>query len=292
MKTGCFVCPIYDKENDFDYALTLFKSAISYNIQESLYFVFSGEQQKNKFVQMAVEYTESIPCFVVMEENLSDCKNPVSIKKYYGIKQIFHKFDYIAAIDCECTFCRKFNPGEVMHEIWVSGSMLASNKSVRGAYDVRVCGKALGFDKFENVVKETVNFSYTWWFNEIPVYNCSNLEEFFGWLESEYYQIVYNEWCCFDYLVYGMWLIAYKGHSLKKYNYKTDVGLIETLWKPYFPHKRKIEIDFETHWTSNTKVNINNKNLCVQFHLDRRGSYLRLKAGMLYHKIRVAILNK
>lgn len=285
MQTGCFICPIYDKGKDFEYGLTMFESAIKNGINNNLYYIFSGYDQKEKFSRIAQERFEKLPLYLVMEENLANCKNPVSIKKYFGIKQLMNKYDFIAAIDCECVFVRNFDVGKLMAEIWNSKSMLASNISNRGARDVQLCCEALGLSTNEIVLSETNDFQYTWWFNEIPVYASENLREFFSWLNDERYKIIYNVWNCFDYLVYVLWLLTEKGYSLKKYKYKTTDGLIESLWKFEIFQKHRKEEELAVHWTSNININTLNTKICMQFHTDRRYSLLRRILSIVKGKI-------
>lgn len=264
---GCFMCPIYDKGQDFEYGYKMFESAIQNGLGNNLYFIFSGAEQEKKFMGHCKETWGETPGSVVMEENLSNCKNPVSIKKIYGLKKLQKKFDYIAAIDCECIFLKKFDPGEIMDEIWRNETYLSCNIAL--VRIIHKCAEGLGLLDDSKIVEATGNFKYTWWFNEIPVYKTETLDEFFDWLdEKDRYNIVYNNWNCFDYYVYVMWLIMKFNKKTVKYDYKAYGGIVEELCNPVRFFKRKIEKDFGSHWTSNRKIDKTNAKLCLQFHRD------------------------
>lgn len=44
-----FLCPLFDMKNHFDLALNLYKSKIEYNIDSDIIFIFSNQEQKDKF---------------------------------------------------------------------------------------------------------------------------------------------------------------------------------------------------------------------------------------------------
>ena len=46
---SCIICPIYEKERDFNYALEFYQSKIQYGIKEDIYYIFSYETHKEHF---------------------------------------------------------------------------------------------------------------------------------------------------------------------------------------------------------------------------------------------------
>ncbi len=269
--TGVYICPIYDKEKDFEYGYKLVESAVKCGTSEDLYFVFSDQAQQDKFMDHCMKRFDKKPGKILYDDPLKDCRNPVSMKKWYGIRALSDQYDYIAAIDCECIFLKAQQTGKILDEIWNTQSFLRCNKSTVGASDVKKCAEALGLDQDERLIRETQGFTLTWWFNEIPVYKASDLNAFFEWLdEPDRYKTVYHEWCCFDYYVYVIWLILYRDMHLRALPYTNIAGTIEGLWGSLSFNKAGIEKCFNTHWTSRNERLENNERLCIQFHTDRR----------------------
>jgi hypothetical protein len=277
--TGCFICPIYDKRNDFEYGYRLTKSAARYAKVDDLYFVLSSYEQRDKFLSECGKRFGFQPGALVYAEDMSACKNPVSIKKLYAVRCLKNQYDYIAAIDCECVFTRKTDMGVLLHEIWQKGTYLVSNPSSTGANDLRICAEKMGMLDSGKLAVETRDFRYTWWFNEIPVYRAADLDEFFAWLDRDnHYDKVYGNWSCFDYLVYGLWLIMYKAKHLRIYNRFAPGGMIENLCDPKTEAKYQIERECGTHWTARRTLIPPNEKIHLKFHLDRSATfYVRVK---------------
>lgn len=272
---GVFICPIYDKvhgsSSDFEYGYQLFKSALDSEVNKDLFYIFSSNQQEDKFVNECKRRYKEVPNGLVYDVDLRDCKNPVSEKKFYGVQELANKYDYIAPIDCETVFLKKFHPGELMDEIWINKTYLNSNFSILGGEDVKKCISALGLEDNELLKSETNDYQLSCWFNEIPVYNSADVNEFFQWIKDNGYErIIYDNWSCFDYLVYITWRILSKGDHLNKISITTTDVLIESLWKPEIKNKQKIESDTHTHWTSRVDAMKNNNGMYLQFHIDRR----------------------
>ena len=117
-----------------------------------------------------------------------------------------------------------------------------------------------------NLVRETRFFNYNIWFNEIPVYKCDLLDEFFQFLDSYSDTSWKNEWDCYDYYIFMAFLIIKKGYKLRRFKYEAIGGAVEYL--PQFPIEKQYEIlkRMGSHWTSSK---IKNENTFMLFHLDR-----------------------
>lgn len=285
--TGCFICPIYDQGRDFEFGYEFVESAIKFDLENALYFVFSTQAQQNKFLSECQRRFRKSPQGLIFDRDLSDCQNPVSIKKFYAIYTLKNSFDYIAAVDCESILTRSFDVGQLFDEIWKTGSCFASNLSIIGAELVLKCAAALGVEKNENVIRETGQYKHTWWFNEIPVYCAKDIEPFFQWLEkNDRLKTIYHDWNCFDYLVYGLWEIAEKDLNVKRYRVKCINGIIEALWRPEIWNKVGIEKKLGTHWTSREDcLHPVNEQICLQFHRDRRHLRFRQYLRRFYNDV-------
>lgn len=273
---GCFICPIYDKGKDFEYGYHLIDTAIRYTDLNDLYFIFSTREHQDKFLGECQRRFGRVPGALIYEADMSDSKNPVTVKKFFGIRMLMDQYDYIATIDCECVFVRQTDAGKLMDEIWNENTYLACGRSVLGGRDLKNCIDALGLGDNELLKRETADCSCTWWFNEIPIYKSENLGDFFAWLDKDnLYDTVYYTWECFDYLVYVIWLLLYKDKHLKIYDYESHMGMIESLCHPNTPHKYRAERDFHTHWTSRRNLFPPNPRIHLKFHLDRQTPFFK-----------------
>lgn len=262
-----FVCPIYDSRNHFVCGINLLKSKIENNIHADFYFVFSDNEQKVKFEGLVIkEGIKSNFNFLTLPQNECDYKSQVTIKKFYGLKCLKDKYDYIAAIDSETLFIRHINYEVVFDNMWKNVEMLKANKSPNGYFIMRTCFKTLGIYDNCKLLKETGNYLYNVWFNDIPLYKCDVLDEFFDWLDTlnSNYK---NEWNCFEYYIFMAFLIIKKGYHLSKYNIESLGGIMEYLY--VFPIERQIFIvkTLNTHWTSSAESV--DENIGIRFHLDR-----------------------
>lgn len=280
--TGCFICPIYDKGMDFKYGYNLVESAIQFGLISNLYFVFSSVDQKNIFLDYCVKHYGNTPNALILEQNLSSFRNPVTIKKFFGLRSLMSQYDYISTIDCESVFTQEFEPGHLLDEIWQSESYLSANICIKGVEILRKCVETLCIERGELLERETKNYRFYWWFNEIPVYRSDTLNDFFQWLENNgRIERIYNDWNCFDYLVYVLWILAFKEKHLHKHRFPAMYGIIEELWEPEIPFKHAIERKMHTHWTSRTKLRNKENNIYIQFHLDRRHTRFKQYLGRM-----------
>jgi hypothetical protein len=265
---SCFVCPIYDKGNDFNFAVDFYNSRTKYKIDVDLCFVFSSEEHKKKFRSMLEEKVYNLELLVV-PDYYGAYKNPIVAKKFYAIRTIYSQYDYVAAVDCESLFIKEVDMNEVLDEIWENRTMLSSNQSDIGLELMSSCANFLGLKNNEKLIKETENFKYNMWFNEIPVYKSDTLGEFFSWIDkNDYQEIVFNEWDCFDYYVYCYFLIVEKNYKILKNKRVTIASAMEEINRYSLKERHRIEKEMKTHWTPNKEF-YNNDSIAMFFHLDR-----------------------
>ena len=272
MATGCFICPIYDKRRDFEFGYEFVESAVKYGLENDLYFVFSTDEQQNAFLAECEKRFGKQPKGLLFDRNLSDCKNPVSIKKFYGLYALADKYDYIATVDCECVFLPvSLTAGEMLENVWRAGTCFSANRSYAGADVMMKCAAALDLQNDEKILRETGGLCYTWWFNDIPVYLASDIAPFFQWLEEDdRFKKTYYDWNCFDHLVYGMWRILYRDQHIYRHKLIGISSIAEACWRPELPGKGRIERILGTHWTSRVDTSHVNAGIYMQFHRDRR----------------------
>ncbi len=266
MNKVCFLCPIYDSGNHFQLGYNLVKSMNKYQINDDIYFIFSNDAQAQKFNTLTKNLTNKIKS-IIIPENYLHYKSKVVVKKLFGLQRLMNIYDYIALIDCETIFLKKGNFYEIFKEISDKHLCLNSNISYDGFFILRACFKQLGLYNNRILKKEFSNYKYNFWFNEIQVYDCKLLPEFFEWLDQFDKDKYLNECCCFEYYLYAAFLILKKGFHINKFRqFKSMGGIMEYL--PIYPVNKQIRIieTLNSHWTS-SEVTTNKSYL--QFHLDR-----------------------
>lgn len=266
---GCLIVPIYDQGNDFNYGVRLYKSGLSYGVDVSrIYFVFSNEEQKDKFTELVNSAAGSIPQGIVLDKSWLAYGNQISVKKWYGCLALYKQYDVMAAIDCECEFYGYFNIDEVLTDVWEKETFLACNKSFFSKRVLRKSLDVIGLREKQLLYELTDNCSFYWWFNDIPVYLSDTFEEFWNWLLGKDSISIFNDWSSFDYLVYVYWLTTEKNFKLRQYNYFAVRGVIADLYYCNMDKARAIEKEMGTHWTSR-EIEYNSHDIALRFHADR-----------------------
>ena len=268
MNKVAFICPLYDMKNHFDLAFNLYKSKHDLHIDEEIYFVFSDEAQKNKFRNRIYEaFSEEISWLILPEEQLH-YQSKVVVKKMYALRMLKDRYDYLAMVDSESLFIKKVDFPKLFEKIWDKRLCLNANISPDGFFILRKCFRTMELYYNKILRKEFRWFLYNFWFNEIPVYKCDNLTEFFVWLDKFDKKGWMNEWCCFEYYLYAAFLIIEKGIHINRLNICSNGGVMEyIIERP--PHKQLHILNrLGTHWTS--CPDITNDNIVMFFHLDRQ----------------------
>lgn len=262
-----FICPLYDMKNHFELAFTLYKSKKELSVAADLWFVFSNQEQFDKFDNLIFSSLYEHVRGLVLPDNLQSYKSKVVIKKMYALKQLMHNYSYIALVDSETKFLQNVDYSELFKFIWENRLTLNSNISPDGFFILRKCFRTMGLWDNQKLRNEFENYKYNFWFNEIQVYKCDLLPDFFTWLKQFKIESWGNEWLCFEYYIFAAYLIICKEYHINKFPYVSMGGIMEYI--AYFSEykQRKIMDDFQTHWTSNPKVT--NDRICLLFHLDR-----------------------
>jgi len=233
--------------------------------ETDLYFVFSNEEDSESFKKVVSTGYKSL----VLPESMRHYKNPITVKKYYGVAELMGKYDYIGVFDCEIKVVRPFYTDCIYSEIWNSKELKCNRcfPDVHGGALVRGNSNLMGLEGNENLKRETDNFEYYWWFNEICVYESAMSREFFDWLKANnLWEAVCDEYWCFDYVIFGIWLICFKGWKCKRLypDRKFGFGAIE--------HNQfnigNVTEEFMSYMDSNMHPELY-EHIKVQFHMDR-----------------------
>lgn len=235
----CFIIPFKRSTKD-DYCVHLFlESSIKYNMSKYLVFIVDSEEESDYLKDIDKDIITIIANKKITQSN---CNVP-SIKKFYGLEQLYKDYDYMATIDCDTLFLKQFNPYDIFKEIWETKSCFYKARTIDLIPHKRLlrCACRLGLDNNLLLRKETDNFNYNIWFSDITVYKSDNLERFFNWIYSTYlkdntsiYDNLLVDSVNFDYYVYWYWLICYEGlTSDSSFLYTKDISLLERTYEYY-----------------------------------------------------------
>jgi len=237
----------------FDYAFNLLESYIKYVKQpHDLYFIFTNENEAAEFNwKSEYKYINNYKP-LILDESLRSKGSVVNVKKFFALESIILEYDYIGVYDCESEFVKESNLNEIYKDI-VSYDYIKCNVSTIGANIVKIAAEYVGLDKNEILIKESKNYSLYWWFNEIPVYKKELFIEFYKWYKSHpNLDILQSEYYAFDYLVYGIWLICFKGYKLKNYElpFEVDIAAVEQ-FRLTQKQKDIVSETFKSYWSVN-----------------------------------------
>lgn len=288
-KGSCFICPVYMKERDYNYAIELFASKLKYEIDAPIIFVFSHDSHKKAFQkrfydEFGYDYKDGI---LVPEAGLK-YKCQVTLKKLYAVYMLQKEYKYMAVIDCECIFIKHIDVNEVLNEIWSAKSFMVCNKSYLLQHLLKRCVEKLELKSKKQIKKETENYKYNLWFNEVPVYNSDNTAAFFEWLKLKNYEAIFNDYFLVDYYIYILYLMDQEQYKIKKINYWAPLGIMEEITYSNPQNGMQIENEIGTHWSSN-KMSKNDK-VFMLFHRDHITTDKGYKDFEQYSKYKYIIL--
>jgi len=253
----------------FHFGLSLLKSFINYVKQpHELYFVFTNENEMIMFDELCSEYI-GLYKSIVLPHELRDKLSIVNVKKFHALDTLINEYDYVGVYDCESLFVNPCDLNFIYEDIGKQNFIKANTSSV-GKNVLIKASEILGLNNNEILLNETENLTLYWWFNEIPVYEKNNFIEFFSWLKNlENYSEVQREYYCFDYILYGMWLIVFKGIKLKKIETTmiSKIGSVEDFRLPMHV-RNEVSTKFDSYWSTNIKNFKNFEKIKILFHID------------------------
>lgn len=270
MKTATIITTHAPK---FYLAAKFLKSFLDYVEQpHSLYFIFSNKTEKDIFIKTISQ--DFIPYFqsITLPENLQNKKSIVNVKKIYALQQIINEYNYIGVYDCESQFVKKCNLDIIYKDI-CNKNIIKANESKIGGNIIKSIAEKLQLIDNLNLIEQTENYSLYWWFNEIPVYEKQTCIEFLEWYNTNtHLNILQNEYYCFDYLVYGIWLICYKNIKAKKIEtpFVSDIGAVEN-FRLNEEERNLISKLFDSYWSTNAKNQKKFDKIKLIFHTDNCG---------------------
>lgn len=210
IKTATIV-PTYPP--DFGFTIDLLNSYNKFS-KNDIYLVFANQHEYELFKSKTdVTYKH----LIVGDELISKYPNNIiNIKKFYALDSIIDDYDYVGIFDSETVFVREFDSDKIYPTIF-NKKILKSNLSTSSRL-IRKSAELLGLVDNEKLKEQTQNYSYYWWFNEICVYEKETYKEFKHYMNSiSRTNEILNEKDCFDYILYGVWLVCFKDFNIKRY---------------------------------------------------------------------------
>ena len=210
-KKICFVVPTYPPH--YLYARDFMKSfrQFEYDKQADLIFVFTTLEEKEGF----------LPCdSIVLPKSLRILKNKsiMILKKYYALMKLKDKYEYIIVLDDECIFTKNVNLMKICDDFFES-KILYGNIVQNRAWDIMGTIVEDCKDFFDVSRREDLNCPLYLWFNQIPIYKCSTLSDFFKKTEIDK-RLPKLTWNHFEYYIYMHYLMLYHGFQVE------DIGII------------------------------------------------------------------
>ena len=257
----CFLIPTHLPRFERAYAFMRSFMDCGLKDQADLCFVFSNYSDEITFL---VKYGGGFRSIVLENElkSVRDYSGIVNIKKLYALYLLQQDYKYIIILDDESMIIKNINLMDMCDE-FVSNRLLYGNQTQSDwSY---IYNESVKF--FEKKPPKELYF----WFNQLCIYPCKFLQDFFdkSGLERDFIKHNFSRisWGSFDYMVFGFYLIAYQEFKILDLECLSDWGAIEhnrlTLYS-----KKIFSIKF--YHSNPNSLNIKDRNnvFCL-IHLDR-----------------------
>ena len=257
-----FLVPIHPPH--FKYARDLFTSfqKNGFDFQSDLWFIFTNEEEQADFG----DYSNTI--VLPPELRIFDNGGIINIKKFFGLRQIQDKYEYIIILDSESLFIRQANVYDVCEEYFTSkillGNEVLSEGKERTENIKNSCKRFfIGHPDFEKL-----NNPFYLWFNQPCIYKTSTLNDF--WEKIDYDKNIKNlVWLDFDYYIYMFYLILFQGFRIEDLEITSNYGICEASLDFLFLKSNKYEKLSIFMASQGTLHRFDNPKCFIMIHLDR-----------------------
>lgn len=249
MKTATIV-PVHPKH--LNEGVECYKSFKEHS-KNDFYFVFSSNEDRDLFASKI-----DLPNYVMIDESLMNRYpgNPITVKKVFALHNLFDKYDYMGVFDAETRFVRPFDSDVIYPDVFGTKEFKC-NTTRNGGGLVRKTAIGMGLENNQILLEQTKNFSQYWWFNEVCVYEKNTFFEFFEFFnQPEVKDIVLTHRDYFDYIMYGIWLICFRGFKTRCFFDGVEFywGAIELNNKDFVSQTFNSYIDRNPNYAAHEKV--------------------------------------
>ena len=257
----CFLIPTHLPRFERAYAFMRSFMDCGLKDQADLCFVFSNYSDEITFL---VKYGGGFRSIVLENElkSVRDYSGIVNIKKLYALYLLQQDYKYIIILDDESMIIKNINLMDMCDE-FVSNRLLYGNQTQSDwSY---IYNESVKF--FEKKPPKELYF----WFNQLCIYPCKFLQDFFdkSGLERDFIKHNFSRisWGSFDYMVFGFYLIAYQEFKILDLECLSDWGALEHNSLALYS-KKIFSIKF--YHSNPNSLNIKDRNnvFCL-IHLDR-----------------------
>lgn len=276
MSKIAFIIPIYPP--DYKYKKNILKTfkENKLNEQADLWFVFTNEDEAEEFG----EYNKKI----ILDETLREFKNRgfINIKKFYAIKQLKDRYEYLIVLDSELEFIKNVNLKKICDEYFENktlyGNQIWGFQAIRKCEIEACCKKYFrlhpNFSIIENLSQEGRNGGGYMWFNNLPIYKTSTVDEFFNVIDYEK-NITEFSWEDFDYYIYMYYLILYHNFKVEDLRMFGLLAAGENIPEGFCCRPEDIKRGVKLKMCAKSSIDIfDNDELFITVHLDRNIQFL------------------
>jgi hypothetical protein len=210
MNLACTIIPTHPPH--FNYTLNALES-YNKNVNGNLYLVFSNNSDYELFNSKTNEKFNHL----ILESPFTTYENIINAKKFYAVDKLSKKYKYIGVFDTESEFIKPYDEYIEYKNIFET-KKFKSNNSENGKLITKDVLDVMQFNETQRniILKETNDLNQYWWFNEACVYESETFCQFFNWLQlKDNFTDIMAGRHYFDYFLYSMWLIVFKGFKIK-----------------------------------------------------------------------------
>lgn len=260
-KNICFVVPTFPPH--YFYACDFQESfkKYGYDKQADLYYIFTTPEERDGF----------LPCnSIVLPQSLRIMKNRgiINIKKFYALMKLKNQYEYIIVLDDDCQFCNHIDLLKLCED-YFSNKILYGNILEAPPWDIMgtVVKSCKGF--FDSKYEPKLNCPLYLWFNQVPIYKTSTLNDFFK-ITNLGERLPKLTFFNFDYYIYMLYLIL-------KFEFQTeDIGITSNISISEITSADKYKLVNNMYRTQNlymaseyAKNILNLSNVFITLHKDR-----------------------
>jgi hypothetical protein len=265
IKSCCTIIPLHSPK--FEFGLRFLESANKLaNLDHDFYFVFTNEQEYSAFKSLSNYKFKHI----ILPPQLLLFTSIVTIKKFYALSILVNEYKYFGVFDSEVVVVKPVNLNDMYSDIF-NCKKLKCNISHNGSNLIKNAYEKLQLSDKSNKMEQIIRGKYYWWFNEIPVYESESVKRFLSHLNNlNNLNEIQNDYWCFDYILYGIWLLIMEDFDIQKIDVTSEWGVVEDN-RIVQEEKDKLTSLFNSFWETNSKNHHSYDKIKLILHVDTHG---------------------